>query len=66
MDNELLILMLDAIRLELRNLTLQRITANAIAQGGLSNELLAVSKNESAALRARSDNAARTALGQHG
>ena len=63
MDNELLILMLDALRLELRNLTLQRITANAIAHGGLSDELLADSKNDSAALRARSDSAANTALG---
>ncbi len=66
MDNELLILMLDAIRLELRNLTLQSITANAIERGGVSNELLADAKNESAALRARSDDAARTALGQRG
>ncbi len=63
MDNERLILMLNAIRLELRNLTLQSIAANAIAQGGLSNELLGDAVNESAALVERSDRDANTALG---
>ncbi len=64
MNNELLILMLDALRLELRNLTLQFITANAIAHGGLDSERVNDATQESAALQQRGDNAARTALGQ--
>ena len=63
MDNELLILMLDALRLEIRNLTLQGITANAIRSGAMGNQNLDNALGESLALRERSDQQARTALG---
>ncbi len=45
-----LILMLDALRLEVRNLTLQVITANAIRRG-TSNSLVAEATDQSTALR---------------
>ncbi len=64
MDNERLILMLDALRLEIRNLGLQYTTAAALGRGRLSNELIQDAAQESEALRQRSDNAANTALGQ--
>ncbi len=63
MDNERLILMLDALRLEIRNATLQVITANAITQGAITSERVDAATQESAALQQRSDNAANTALG---
>ena len=63
MNNELLILMLDALRLEIRNLTLQGITANAIRSGAISNQNLDNALGESLALTARSDERARTAIG---
>lgn len=64
MNNELLILMLDAIRLEIRNLTLQNMTADATRRGGITDKLLEDVRNESTALRERSNLAANTALGR--
>ncbi len=61
MNNELLILMLDAIRLEIRNMTLQGIMSDAIRGGGTKN--LDAAHRESLALTERSDQQARTALG---
>lgn len=63
MDNEKLILMLNAIRLELRNLNLTHIAANAINRG-VSDDTLADATTESLALRKRSDLAANSALGR--
>ncbi len=62
MDNENLILMLNALRLEIRHLTLQRITANAISQGNVPGNLIEDAKNDSTALRERADRAANKAL----
>ncbi len=61
-DHEPILLMLNAIRLEIRNLNLQHITANAITRGVISDTLADAAALESHVLRERSDNAANTAL----
>ena len=61
-NNEQLLLMLNAIRLEIRNLNLQHITANAISRGVIPDTVADEAALESRALRERSDNAANTAL----
>lgn len=63
MANENLILMINALRLELQNLALQNTTANAIIRGDLPDQLLEAAVIESKALRLRADQAANTALG---
>ena len=63
MNNELLILMLDAIRLEIRNLTLQGTTANTIQEGVSYSQSLDDALKESLTLTERSDQSARAALG---
>lgn len=65
MDNENLILMLNALRLEIRNLTLQRITANTISQGRSDSVRSNAASTESTALRERGDRAANKALGNN-
>ena len=61
-DHEPILLMLNAIRLEIRNLNLQHITANAISRGVIPDTVADEAALESRALRERSDNAANTAL----
>jgi hypothetical protein len=56
-----LILMLDALRLEVRNLTLQVITANAI-RGGASHSLVEEASGKSTAMRNAADMRADEAL----
>ena len=54
--------MINAIRLEIRNLSLQLITANAITRGNMTPDAIEEAALESHSLRERSDNAANTAL----